>query len=333
MSGWSGPDWSSGRCRAAPGSARSPPSGLATPAETRQTWCEKYSGRSTPSACDVPTFGRAAARADSPSPTATRSDGPIPQFQYALIDPQSGFGMANPLNMHNKWLKPQAVSGLRDVPFWAAQICWALLRALQPPPTRAITAPLLCSWFERNCHHGRCRQAPICPIRNPVQGRSCPVLRRGPEARTGRPQVAGASRRPVQRAAAADRFSGKSGKALDIVAPAGLPVGRLVILGVGKTAQAQVAGSGQARRCRHRSGSVADGRGHDLRRIRQRRAQARPSGRSRARYPLRGYVFDRYKTKRKEGEEPPAKPAITIAVGNTAAPRRPGHRVRPSPKA
>ena len=38
----------------------------------------------------------------------------------------------------------------------------------------------------------------------------------------------------VQRAAAADRFTGKSGSSLDIVAPAGLPVGRLAILGVGK---------------------------------------------------------------------------------------------------
>ena len=38
----------------------------------------------------------------------------------------------------------------------------------------------------------------------------------------------------VQRAAAADRFTGKSGSALDIVAPAGLSVARLTILGVGK---------------------------------------------------------------------------------------------------
>src|SRR6187431_2834208 len=38
----------------------------------------------------------------------------------------------------------------------------------------------------------------------------------------------------VERAAAADRFTGKSGSSLDIAAPAGLPVARLVILGVGK---------------------------------------------------------------------------------------------------
>jgi hypothetical protein len=38
----------------------------------------------------------------------------------------------------------------------------------------------------------------------------------------------------VQRAAAADKFTGKSGSALDIVAPAGLSVSRLVVMGVGK---------------------------------------------------------------------------------------------------
>jgi leucyl aminopeptidase len=34
---------------------------------------------------------------------------------------------------------------------------------------------------------------------------------------------------------------------------------------------------------------------------------------------LRAYVFDRYKTKRKEGEDPPTKAEITIAVGNSSA--------------
>ena len=38
----------------------------------------------------------------------------------------------------------------------------------------------------------------------------------------------------VTRAAAADRFKGKNGSALDIVAPAGLDVSRLLVVGVGK---------------------------------------------------------------------------------------------------
>src|SRR5262249_60859356 len=38
----------------------------------------------------------------------------------------------------------------------------------------------------------------------------------------------------ITRAAAADRFKGKNGSALDIVAPAGLAVPRLLVIGVGK---------------------------------------------------------------------------------------------------
>src|SRR3954466_3371686 len=45
----------------------------------------------------------------------------------------------------------------------------------------------------------------------------------------------------VQRAAAADRFTGKSGSSLDIVAPAGLAVSRLTILGVGKSGKLKAA--------------------------------------------------------------------------------------------
>src|ERR1700674_5848346 len=38
----------------------------------------------------------------------------------------------------------------------------------------------------------------------------------------------------LARAAAADHFKGKSGSAMDLVAPAGLDVARLIVLGVGK---------------------------------------------------------------------------------------------------
>src|SRR6266702_6055774 len=38
----------------------------------------------------------------------------------------------------------------------------------------------------------------------------------------------------VTRAADADRFKGKNGSALDLVAPAGLEVSRLVVIGVGR---------------------------------------------------------------------------------------------------
>ncbi|MGB6655208.1 MAG: M17 family peptidase N-terminal domain-containing protein, partial [Xanthobacteraceae bacterium] len=41
----------------------------------------------------------------------------------------------------------------------------------------------------------------------------------------------------VRRAAAADRFTGKSGSSLDIVAPSGLNVPRLVVVGIGKESE------------------------------------------------------------------------------------------------
>src|SRR6516162_7977415 len=41
----------------------------------------------------------------------------------------------------------------------------------------------------------------------------------------------------VRRAAAADRFTGKNGSTLDIIAPSGLNVPRLVVIGTGKDSE------------------------------------------------------------------------------------------------
>jgi len=46
----------------------------------------------------------------------------------------------------------------------------------------------------------------------------------------------GSSADLVARAAKAERFTGKSGTALELIVPAGLKVGRLVVIGAGKTA-------------------------------------------------------------------------------------------------
>jgi leucyl aminopeptidase len=123
----------------------------------------------------------------------------------------------------------------------------------------------------------------------------------------------------VSRAAAADRFSGKSGSSLDIVAPAGLQVARLAILGVGKAgklkAQDLVKLGGTAMgKVPSRAEEVtifAEFAGGTLK---PDQAAEVALGTQ-----LRAYVFDRYKTKRREGEEAPAKPQVTIAVGNPAS--------------
>jgi leucyl aminopeptidase len=122
----------------------------------------------------------------------------------------------------------------------------------------------------------------------------------------------------VMRAAAADRFKGKSGSALDLVAPAGLDVSRLVIVGVGKArdlkAQDFVKLGGGAMGKIPASASeatlVADLPGGAMK---PERAADLALGAQ-----LRAYAFDRYKTKRKEEEEKAAKIKVTIAVAGVA---------------
>src|SRR3954464_6497445 len=126
----------------------------------------------------------------------------------------------------------------------------------------------------------------------------------------------------VSRAAAADRFSGKSGSSLDIVAPAGLPVARLAILGVGKAGKLKAqdlvklggAAMGKVPSRAEEVAIFAEFAGGSLK---PDQAAEIALGTQ-----LRAYVFDRYKTKRREGEEAPAKPQITLAVGNAAAAKK-----------
>jgi len=123
----------------------------------------------------------------------------------------------------------------------------------------------------------------------------------------------------VRRAAAADKFTGKSGSALEIVAPAGLSAPRLVVLGVGKPAKMRSqdfvklggAARGKTPNAATEATIIAEFAGGALR---PEQAADIALGTQ-----LRGYTWVLYKTKRKEGEEPPAKTAITIAVANPAA--------------
>ena len=71
-------------------------------------------------------------------------------------------------------------------------------------------------------------------------------LKLGPATR----KMLGATGDLLQRAASADRFSGKSGSALDIVAPASLPVSRLIVMGIGKagSSRPRISSSSVARR-------------------------------------------------------------------------------------
>jgi leucyl aminopeptidase len=123
----------------------------------------------------------------------------------------------------------------------------------------------------------------------------------------------------LRRAAAADRFTGKMGSSLDIVAPAGLTLPRLVVVGIGKESELKP-------RDIVRLGGVAAGK------VPNAAANATifaefASGALKASQladlalgaRLRTYSFDLYKTKRKEGEERPSKAELIFACSNPVA--------------
>ena len=123
----------------------------------------------------------------------------------------------------------------------------------------------------------------------------------------------------VRRAAAADRFNGKNGSALDIVAPHGLDVPRLVVIGTGKESDLK-------QRDFVKLGGVGMGK------LPQAAAEATlfaefASGPLKPDQVadlalgvrLRAYSFDRYKTKRKEGDERADQVRVNLACASPAA--------------
>ncbi len=123
----------------------------------------------------------------------------------------------------------------------------------------------------------------------------------------------------VSRAAAADHFTGKSGAVLDIVAPADLRVARLAVVGVGKAADLKPkdflklggTAAGKAPASGGELTIVADLPNVTF------GAEAIADLAVGAR--LRAYAFDRYKTKKKEGEEKRGPLDLTVAVAHPAA--------------
>jgi leucyl aminopeptidase len=120
----------------------------------------------------------------------------------------------------------------------------------------------------------------------------------------------------LTRAAAADRFTGKSGTALDIVAPAGLKASRLVVIGTGKASEAKpedvVKLGGQA------LGRAPAGAADVTILAEWAQGSLKPDQAADLALgvALRGYAFRRYKTKRKDGEEEPKARQVTIGVAD-----------------
>ena len=123
----------------------------------------------------------------------------------------------------------------------------------------------------------------------------------------------------VRRAAAADRFKGKNASTLDLVAPPGLDLSRLVIVGVGKARDLKAQdfvklggiGMGNIPAAASEATLIADLPGGA---VKPERAADMALG-----VQLRAYAFERYKTKRKDDEEKATKVKITIAVAGVAA--------------
>src|SRR5712671_741505 len=126
----------------------------------------------------------------------------------------------------------------------------------------------------------------------------------------------------VKRAAATNQFKGKSGSTLDILAPEGLKASRLIVIGAGKL-------SAIKDRDFLKFGGAAAGKlgaGADTVTIiaelpsgemKPDQAAAVASG-----IRLSAYKFDRYKTKKKDGEEAGLRADVSLAVGDVAAARK-----------
>lgn len=132
----------------------------------------------------------------------------------------------------------------------------------------------------------------------------------------------GATAGLVARAGKAERFTGKSGSSLELVMPAGLKAGRLILIGVGKAADLQP-------RDFVKFGGIAMGKLPTSARdacvfaeLPRGRMSAEQAAELAQGVRLRAYAFDRYKTKRKEDEMPPARRSVTIAAADAAAARK-----------
>lgn len=127
----------------------------------------------------------------------------------------------------------------------------------------------------------------------------------------------------LRRAASAERFKGKNGSALEMVAPGALDLSRLIIIGVGRVRDLKSAdfvklgGIAMGRIPGNASAAtlVADLPGKPL--------QPETVADLALGMQLRAYTFDRYKTKRAEEEPPPPDQIkLTIASANAGAVRK-----------
>jgi leucyl aminopeptidase len=126
----------------------------------------------------------------------------------------------------------------------------------------------------------------------------------------------------VARAAKAERFTGKTGSSLELVVPEGLNADRLVVIGTGKS------GALDAKEFLKLGGTAmgklpkSAGYGVVMAELDGGPMTAAQAADLAQGVTLRAYSFDRYKTKRKDDDRPPANRSMTIATGDVAAARK-----------
>src|SRR6201991_4897323 len=126
----------------------------------------------------------------------------------------------------------------------------------------------------------------------------------------------------VKRAAESSQFKGKSLAALDILAPQDLKVSRLIVIGTGKLSELKdnsflKLGGAAAGKFRAGNGAVTVIAELPSGAMQPEQAAAVASG-----IRLRAYKFDRYKTRKKDGEDGALRAEVSLAVDDVAAARK-----------
>ena len=130
-------------------------------------------------------------------------------------------------------------------------------------------------------------------------------------------EVLGAASELIATAAAAAKFKGKAKSVLDLYAPAGLGVGRLLV--VGTEAKTPPAGPDLVALGGFVMGKLRDGaRATVLLDLPGRDADARSAAEFAQGLQLRAYRFDRYKTKAQDDDDKREPASVTLAVGDVS---------------
>ncbi|WP_426434188.1 leucyl aminopeptidase [Bradyrhizobium genosp. P] len=160
------------------------------------------------------------------------------------------------------------------------------------------------------------------PLSAPVRGILVAFCDEQLKLGTATRKALGTASETIKRAAAANQFKGKSGAALDILAPDGLKADRLIVIGVGKPSDLK-------EKDFLKFGGVMAGKlnagSHAMTVIAELPDAAMTADQAAAiatGVRLRAYKFDRYKTKKKDGENDAVRAEVSVAVDDAGAAKK-----------